>query len=446
MDGSPAVLIILLSVTTVGLLAFAIHHRAEHVRIRNRYKNLIDVDAHLASTQDKIAALREKYGKMRRTYDLLSQEVSLLEENLEDISFGLYKPHYDFDTSEKYKVQLDQVRAEQKRAIREKVAATCSKEWRVGDSLADGRKMVNRMTKLMLRAFNGECDSAVAKVRWNNVDQMLTRVEKAAEAINTLGESTAITISPHYVNLKLQEIRLTHEHEEKRQAEKEEQRQIKEQMREEKKVQQELERAREKAEKEEAEYQKALDRARKEMESMVGEDLERMRAEIAKLERQLDSAHEIKERAISQAQLTRSGHVYVISNIGSFGDTVFKIGMTRRLDPLERVNELGDASVPFKFDVHAIIYSQDAPKLEKGLHKHFEGRRINLVNTRREFFRARIDEIEKVVRALGGDIEFTKLAEAREYRESLAIRKANKEARETEEQLPEKTPAFPATI
>jgi hypothetical protein len=136
----------------------------------------------------------------------------------------------------------------------------------------------------------------------------------------------------------------------------------------------------------------------------------------------------------------------VISNVGSFGDTVFKIGMTRRLEPLERVNELGDASVPFRFDVHAIIYSDDAPALENQLHKHFEGRRINLVSNRREFFQVSVEEIEKRVKALGADIEFTKIAEAREYRESLAIRKERKEPRMQEEGLEEKAPKFPATI
>jgi hypothetical protein len=261
-----------------------------------------------------------------------------------------------------------------------------------------------------------------------------------------MGEPMMIAISRHYVDLKLAEIRLTHEFEEKRQQEKEEQRLIKEQMREEARAQKELEDARVKAEKEEQDYRKALDTARREIQTMVGDDFDRMKNKIAALERRLESAHDIKERAISMAQQTKSGHVYVISNIGSFGETVFKIGMTRRLEPLDRVMELGDASVPFRFDVHAIIYSKDAPKLESQLHKHFESRRLNLVNYRREFFRARIDEIEMIVKALGADIEFTKIAEAREYRESLAIRKESKDPKMPEEVLQEKAPKFPATI
>lgn len=439
-------LALLFAIFAIAFLVYAVQQRLEHMRIRAKYKNLIDVESYYSEVNKNVTELREKYAVMKTIYDGLRLELSTLEENLEDVSYGLYRPHYDYDTSEKYKQELERIRAEQKLAIRQKVAATCSEVWRVGDSHAEGKRMVERMTKLMLRAFNGECDSAVAKVRWNNVETMLMRAEKAAEAINKLGESMKILISPHYVTLKLKEIRLTHEFEQKRQEEKEEQRQIREQMREESRVQQELENARLRAEKEEREYQKALDRARREMQTMVGDDLERMRLEIAKLEKQLESAHDSKERAISQAQLTRSGHVYVISNIGSFGETVFKIGMTRRLEPLERINELGDASVPFRFDVHAVIFSKDAPKLESELHKHFETRRLNLVNKKREFFRARIHEIEKVVLALGADIEFTKLAEAREFRESEAIRMAKKNGKENLEPVPAESAAFPATL
>ena len=140
------------------------------------------------------------------------------------------------------------------------------------------------------------------------------------------------------------------------------------------------------------------------------------------LEARLKDAESNKDRALSMAQQTRRGHVYVISNIGSFGEDVYKIGMTRRLDPLDRVRELGDASVPFPFDVHAIIFSEDAPTLESTLHKAFEAKRVNQVNLRKEFFNVSIDEIEAVVHKNNATIEFTKVAEARDYRESMAKR------------------------
>ena len=142
-------------------------------------------------------------------------------------------------------------------------------------------------------------------------------------------------------------------------------------------------------------------------------------------------AKEENERAISQAQLTRTGHVYVISNIGSFGEDVYKVGMTRRLVPQDRIDELGDASVPFEFDVHAIIRTQDAPKLESELHRTFANRRVNRINERKEFFRVSLEEIAEAVRKHHGDFELTRIAEAAEYRKSLALTDEERNAAET---------------
>ena len=184
---------------------------------------------------------------------------------------------------------------------------------------------------------------------------------------------------------------------------------------------------------EEKRYQKALEKARDEIEQAVGAKHEKLRHKIDELQRRLEEAHANKERAISRAQLTRSGHVYVISNIGSFGENVYKIGMTRRLEPLDRVRELGDASVPFRFDVHAIIYSEDAPSLENQLHNIFNHRRVNRVNSRKEFFKVTLDEIAEVVREHHGEIEFIKVPEAEEYRKTMALLKKQEEARQRTE-------------
>lgn len=232
-------------------------------------------------------------------------------------------------------------------------------------------------------------------------------------------------ITEAYVDLKLQELHLVHEYQEKVQAEKEEQRRIREQMREEEIAQRELEKARQEAEREEKRYGDALIKARQEVELAAGEKQQKLLSQIEALQRRLEEAHANKERAIARAQMTRSGHVYVISNIGSFGEDVYKIGMTRRLDPLDRVRELGDASVPFQFDVHAVIYSNDAPGLESVLHRAFQNRRINRVNERKEFFNVTIDEIAQVVRQHHAEIELTRVAEAKEYRQSLAMIRTN---------------------
>jgi hypothetical protein len=297
--------------------------------------------------------------------------------------------------------------------------------WSVGGSEREGARMQKQYCKLLLRAFNGECDAAVAKVSWNNATKMEERIVKAFDAINQLGGVMQVSVSPKYRELKLQELRLEHELEEKKRAIAEEQRRIREQMREEERAQREAEKAQSEAEAEESRFQKALDKARVELAKSRGEEHQRLNAKLVELEQKLAEAHAKSVRAKSMAELTKAGYVYVLSNIGSFGDDVYKIGMTRRLDPMDRVKELGDASVPFPFDVHAMVYSEDAPALEHAFHQHFTNRSVNLVNMRKEFFRIGLDEVEAYAEERGLTISFTKLAEAREYRESLEMRNAN---------------------
>lgn len=382
---------------------------------RNQYEKLIFE----SSTKEK--ELKDSYTQKKTLYDKLTNAITLLEDKLDDLSYGLYEPHFNFDTSERYKIEITTIREKQKALTKAKNAALCEQEWTVGGSKSEGKKMTDRTMKLMLRAFNGECDSAVAKVSWNNVVKMRERITQAYDAINKMGEPVYIRITPTYLELKLKEISLAHEYQEKLQAEKEEQRRIREQMREEEKVRREIEKAIEDSIREEQAYQKALEKARREMESAQGTKLETLKAQMAILEEKLKEAEERGRRAQSMAEKTKAGHVYVISNIGSFGENVYKIGLTRRLDPEDRVKELGDASVPFEFDIHAMIYSENAPELETRFHKHFAEKQLNRVNPRKEFFKITLNEIEEYARVNGLTTEFTKIAEAKEYRETLAI-------------------------
>jgi DNA repair exonuclease SbcCD ATPase subunit len=430
-------------------------------KIYNKYKGIIDIDSeieksnttlkNLASEIEKVRKdndietqeLRKDYQDKRSIYEKLLKEISILEEDMEFISYGLYKPHYNFDTSEKYKEKLNEIRKKQKELIKEKTAIVCHTEWTVGGSKREGRKMTNQSMKLMLRAFNNECDAAVLKVKWNNIQKMEERIEKAYEAINKLGSSSNIDITSNYLNLKLEELRLAHELEEKIYEEKEEQRRIKEEMREEEKARREFEQAQKKAEEEEKRYESALLKAREEVSKAEGAKLEKLNKKLAELEMQLNEAKANKERAISQAQMTKSGHVYVISNIGSFGENVYKIGMTRRLEPLDRVKELGDASVPFSFDVHAMIYSENAPELENKLHNEFNLKRLNRINNRKEFFKVSLDDITSIVQKDNSEIEFTKIAEAKEYRETLAMIEEEQNKKSIDEKIEED---FPSSI
>jgi Domain of unknown function (DUF4041)/T5orf172 domain len=354
----------------------------------------------------------------------LREELKPLDEEAYLQSFGFYKPRYNFTSSDQYQRALDNIRENQKRMIKDKSAAICRVEWTVSGSRTEGRKATNQTLRLILRAFNGECDAAIAKVKYNNIHVMESRIRKAWEAINGLVGVQQCEIAPTYLDLKLKELYLVHEYQEKLQDEKEEQRRIREEMREEEIARRELEKAQIDAEREETRYAEALRKAQVEAERAVGEKQQKLLEKIEELQRRLEEAHTNKERATARAQMTRSGYVYIISNIGSFGEHVYKIGMTRRLDPMDRVRELGDASVPFQFDVHAIIYSEDAPGLENALHRKFNNRRVNRVNERKEFFNVTIEEIAEVVRQQHGEIAITLAAEAVDYRKTLALIKA----------------------
>ncbi len=398
---------------------------AERLRLEGRAEaDRLRADAAAAITDQ----LREKerlsgeYAAAREIYERLRREIALLEENAEDLTVGLYKPHYRYDSSEAYRQALDAARADQKKLVRDGKAATCGKTWQIQGDARAGERMTRQYLKLILRAFNGECDAAVAKVSWDNILKMEERIRRTFDAINDLGGVMEMRIEPAYLKLKLAELRLEHETAQKRREEQEEQRRIKEQMREEERALKEAERAKREAEEEEARYQKALDKANADLDKARGEALEQLQLKIQQLDAALHKAHELKEKATSMAQLTRSGHVYVISNVGSFGENIYKIGMTRRLEPRDRIRELGDASVPFDFDVHALVYTDDAPALESAFQARFRDQAVNLVNPRKEFFAVSLDEIEAVAKERGVNLELTKLAEARDYRETLARR------------------------
>lgn len=414
-----------------AFLALQLRASAQSVaELRQKYARISDVEAErerilkeVGKQETRIAEIRNEGSTLEQRIAALREEFSVLDEESHLRDFGFYKPRYAFADSARYETELDQLRERQKAMLKDKRAAFCEIEWTVNGSAAEGRKQITQTLRLILRAFNGESDAAIAKVKYNNIQVMEARVRKAYEAINRLVDVQRCRIAPEYLDLKLSELFLVHEYQEQIQREKEEQRRIKEQMREEELAQRELERARVEAEKDEAKYQAALERARREVEQAAGAAQAKLLEQMAELERRLQEAHDNKERAIARAQLTRSGHVYVISNIGSFGEHIYKIGMTRRLDPFERIRELGDASVPFEFDVHAVIFSEDAPKLENTLHHEFEDRRINLVNERKEFFGVTIDEIAAVVRRHHADMSITLLAEAEQYYKTLALRR-----------------------
>lgn len=291
--------------------------------------------------------------------------------------------------------------------------------------------------RFVIDAFNGRVDAVLSTVRHNNYGTLEQQIRDAFSLVNLNGQAFRnARILPAYLDTRLAELKWAVVAQELKLKEREEQRAIQEQIREEEKARRDYERAMQEAAREEATIKQAMERARAEAEHATAQERGKFEAQLAELSQRLTEAEAKNQRALSMAQQTRSGHVYIISNIGSFGDEVFKIGMTRRLEPLDRVKELGDASVPFAFDVHAMIRSADAPSLERLLHGKFDDLRINKVNYRKEFFRLPLERIRAFAAEKGLDVTFTMAAEAREYRETLALEKMTPAQRE-KYQLPE---------
>ncbi|MEW6122170.1 MAG: DUF4041 domain-containing protein [Pseudomonadota bacterium] len=441
-------IVTVLLLSPLAAIAFAValwKARARLSSIHKKYQPMIDADLYAANITGeahkkvhelhmvaereklKISKLIIEYKEKKEIFDKLASQVAIFDETLSFSEMGVYKPHYEFTDSEEYKIAMSRVRDAQKAMVVNKAAVTCPTAWTVDGSQSKGKTMTNRNIRLTLRAFNGECDAAIANVRWNNANAMEKRISQAFQQITKLNESNHVFISQEYVKLKFEELFLTHEYREKLKHEKDERAESARLSREEQKLLRDLERA----EEDEARYEKLLAKAKAEAASVDGQRLEVFAEQIKILERDLAEAHAKVERAQAMAERTRTGYVYIISNVGSFGEGVVKIGLTRRLDPSDRVRELGDASVPFVFDTHAMIYSEDAPALERALHAEFDSGRVNGTNLRKEFFRASIDDVEIAVKRLAPQSPFFRDIEAQEFRESIAIRQErlqNKEA------------------
>ncbi|WP_039240897.1 DUF4041 domain-containing protein [Clostridium botulinum] len=360
--------------------------------------------------------------KYKNQINTLKKSIIVLKDEELLQSFGFYEPKYNLMDSEKYKVRLSEIRDKQKIMVKNKTAVNYYDEWTLNDSKVEGRKMNNDNIKLIIRSFNNECDASIIKIKFNNIDSIEKKIKKAFEVLNKLGKRMKISITHDYLNLKIEELYLAYEYEIKKQEEKEEQRRIKEQIREEQKVLKEIESMKQKIEKEEKHFKQAIEELSLKCENASEEDKLKYKEKMKELQTQLEALEKDKEDVYNREQNTRAGYVYVISNIGSFGENVYKIGMTRRLEPTDRVKELSGTSVPFSFDIHAMIFSEDAPKLESKLHEVFRNNEVNKINHRKEFFKVSLEEIEKIVKEeFDKPVEFTKLAQAEEYRQSLVL-------------------------
>lgn len=364
------------------------------------------------------AELSAQIAARRRQLIEIDEEIALQEA-------GMYKPLYDFGNSERYAQEIERIRDMQKELIKRDRYANFNPNWTVNGSQAEGKRMIEQNKKGILRAFNSECDAIISAVTYKNFGALEQRIQKSFEQLNKLNTKLGISLRHDYLHLKLQELRLVHEYQLKKQAEKEEQIRIREMMREEEKARIEIERQKARIAKEKQHFLAELAKMKARLSTAGEAEQPDLRTKIEELQSQLGDLANKEQDIENYERNTRAGFVYVISNIGSFGEHVYKIGMTRRLEPEERVHELGDASVPFKFDIHAIIFSEDAPTLEATLHREFQRHQVNKVNHRKEFFRVSLDEIESVVKANHDKtVEFVTTAAADEYRQTLAIERA----------------------
>jgi hypothetical protein len=324
---------------------------------------------------------------------------------------GIYHYHHPLENAELYRERLAELREQVKEMVKAGNAIEASDKFSYNNSLALGRRMTADFSKLMLRAYNAEADNCVRSLRAGALAAATKRLETAAGTIARLGKMMEMQVSPEYHALRITELELTADYLFKQQEEREAAREERERLREERKAEQELAAQREKLDKERAHYANTLAALRAQGADTEVADMEARLAEI-------DAAIELND---FRAANIRAGYVYVISNVGAFGDHVVKIGMTRRLEPMDRIRELGDASVPFPFDVHALYFSDDAVTLENELHKAFAARRLNRVNERREFFFATPEEVRDVLaQKVGNLLEYAAKPEADQYYQSLS--------------------------
>lgn len=372
--------------------------KARHAEADAQFKaRQADADAQNAQAQKQLADLKQSI--------VATEDLALLQEA------GVYKYRHPLTDVVAYQSALanleDQIKAMTRKDGGAVLATT---NWLVNDSAAEGRAMVRDFSKLMLRAFNAEADTLVRGLKPYKLQGALERLRKVSDTIERLGKTMHIRISEPFRQLRERELELTADFLQKQAEQKEIERLERDRLREERKAQQEIERERARLDKERQHYVNAL-------QALIakGDD-----AGAARLRDQLGDVDKAIADVDYRAANIRAGYVYVISNVGSFGERMVKVGMTRRLDPMDRVRELGDASVPFNFDVHALFFSKDAVGIESAMHDRLAGVRVNLVNRRREFFRATPAEAKAHLSELAGELlQFDEMPEALEYRQGL---------------------------
>lgn len=388
----------------------------------------------LSSRESRLENLSKEVEEKANLLNSINNEIKESEERYQEhlkesenivvvVESGTYEYRYHYEDSSKYEEKLKDIKEKQKYMVQYGNAVEHFVNWCISGSYKKGEIQMRNTDKLLLRAFNNECDNIIMNVKYSSISSCESKIRKSYEQLNKFVKSHQCAITEEYLNLKLEELELRCGYITMKQREKEEQQRIKEQMREEERVRKEIEAEEKKVEKEEQHFMNEINKLQKRMAKENQEAQAILLKQIEELQSKLAEVSEVKADLMNRRLNNKAGYVYVISNVGSFGENVYKIGTTRRLDPQVRVDELSNASVPFKYDVHAMIFSDDAFELEYNLHQIFDKNRVNKVNKHKEFFNVSIDEIEKAVKEnFNETVEFNKTILNEEYLLTLSMK------------------------
>lgn len=371
-----------------------------------------DIEERISKKSTELNQLYSEISKVKKELKNKKEEI----ENLEPLVtvVNIDTKGLDLATSQELKNILSKYKLEEAELVKDNTA--------VDVLIYDDKKFITTQIRQILRSFNAECDLAISNVTLKNIDTMRNKILKSYEALNKIYKSDGVQITKTFLENKLQQLITAHSYQEKLEDEREQKKLIQEQLKEEEKVRREIEREKAKIEKDETQFKNEISKLMKYLQKTDNEVEKTLYIDkIKECEEKLSELETVKSDVLNREKNTRAGFVYIISNIGSFGENIFKIGMTRRLEPMDRIKELSSASVPFEFDVHALIFSDDAPSLESILHNTFREYEVNKVNHRKEFFSIPLEKIEKVVTEHhNATVQWNYDAAAEEYRESLA--------------------------
>jgi len=382
------ILSVVLIVALAAFIASILYRKklqAQHDMLMIEYRPVDTLKRELFTFSKTYSDLQEKYKEKRSTLQTFEGIIDTYNLGVGTIDVIPYKPLHDTRNVSALKAELDEVKEKSKALVSAKRACVSRLP---SDIAINGRKgaaktFINREIRLRIRCLDNEVKAAIAAVEWNNINRVIQRVQNKFQEINDESKLIKIFLEKDYLDLKVQELRLNYEIKQLKADLKEEEREERQRIREEERDEERVKKELEKAERDRVRMEKLVEREL----AKISEATDAQKKTLELHQKELELLRAKEARAISLAQQTRAGFVYIISNTTSFGEGICKIGMTRRLDPNDRIRELGDASVPDLFAVHAFIYTEDAPTLEKYFHDHFKDRRVNLVNRRKEFFR-----------------------------------------------------------